>query len=389
MDFRPHPDGESTRVEARALFSELVTEEVRTRVRTSGTLHDATLHRALCERGWLTASWPPDDGGQGRSAVEMVPFFEEAYFADAPLVAALTTMLVAETLRRIGTEHQRRTVLEPIVRGDLLVCLGLSEPDAGSDVAAARTRAVRDGDEWVIDGQKMFTTMAHDADYVYLLARTNPDVAKHRGLTMFLFPMSTPGIEVQRVSTLGGERTNITYYSDVRVPDAARVGGVDDGWSTLAITLAFERGMVPTAGIQCQHLMNQLEQWAQESTGMGGRRPIEDSAVRQRLARLRARTEAARLLGYRSVWTHDQERMPVTEGSMAKLFASELLREIARAAVELVGPESLASIDDRDPVSDGAFEHAYRHSPVEAIYGGTSEIQRTILATQHLGLPRI
>lgn len=386
MDFLTDPAAEALRLEARALFAELVTDDVRRRVRETGTIHDETLHRALCERGWLTASWPIADGGQGRSAVEMAPFFEEAYFAEAPLVAALTTMLVAETLRRIGTPFQREAVLEPIVRGELLACLGLSEPDAGSDVAAARTRAIRDGDEWVIDGQKMFTTMAHAADYVYLLARTDPDAPKHRGLTMFLFPMSTPGIEVQRVDTLGGERTNITFYSGVRVPDTARVGDVNDGWSTLGITLAFERGMVPTAGIQCAHLMTQLEAWAGER-GDDGTRPLDDPVVRARLAQLRSATEVARLLGMSSVWTHDQGTMPIVEGSMAKLFASELLYEIANAAVEIGGAAATVDSDHPGSIADGAFERAYRHSPVEAIYGGTSEIQRTIIA-QHLGLPR-
>jgi len=388
MEFRPDAAGEVVRPVARELFGRLVTDEVRDRVRTTGTLHDTAMHAALCADGWLTSAWPAEDGGQGRTALEMEPFYEEAIYAEAPIVGGLTTMLVAETLRRIGTPLQRETILKPIVEGSTLVCLGLSEPETGSDVAAARTRAVRDGDSWLVNGQKMFTTMAHDADFVFLLARTNTEVPKHRGLTMFIIPMTTPGIEVQRVDTLGGERTNITFYSDVEVPDTARVGDVDRGWDVLLITLTYERGLTPTAGLQCSHLDDLLERWATETQDDEGRRPIDTPAVRTRLARHRARTEVARLLGRRSIWTHDQGGMPVVEGSMAKLFAAEHLYDLANDAIEMVGPAATIAHGQPGAILDGAFEHIYRHSPVEAIYGGTSEIQRGILASQHLHLPR-
>jgi alkylation response protein AidB-like acyl-CoA dehydrogenase len=388
MDFRPDPTAEAMRAEARALFDRHLTDDVRERMDASGTVFDGDFHRALARGGWLTAGWPVEDGGQGRNAVELAPFYEEAALAGAPLDLTLTTMLVAETLRRAGTPEQRATVLRGIVDGAVNVCLGLSEPDAGSDVAAARTRAVRDGDGWVIDGQKVFTTGAQIADYVFLLTRTDPEVPKHRGLTIFLVPMDTPGVEIQPVHTLGGERTNITYYTAVWVPDSARVGDVDGGWSVLLITLAFERGMAPTAAGRARRLLDLTVRWAAGAVDDDGRSVLDDPAVRLRLARAAIAAEVGRLLGLQAVSAHAKGTLPVVEGSMAKLFASEALQDIVGSLLELVGPAAVLASGAAGSPMAGALEAAYRHAAVETIYSGTSEIQRDIIATQGLGLPR-
>jgi hypothetical protein len=388
MDFRPHPGAEEMRLAARALFDRFITDNVVETIHESGTVFDPAFHRALADNGWLTAGWPIEDGGQGRNALDLAPFYEEAALVGAPLDISLTTMLVAETLRRVGTAEQRATVLKEIIGGRVISCLGFSEPDAGSDVAAVRTRAVRDADEWVIDGQKMFTTGAQVADYVFILTRTDPDVPKHRGLTLFLVPMSAPGIEIQRVDTLSGERTNMTFYSSVRVSDSARVGEINGGWSVLMITLAFERGMVPTAAGRCQRLLDQAVRWATDAIDESGLRLIDDPAVRRRLATIAIKTEAARLLGLRAVSIHAGGALPVVEGSMAKLYATEALQEVVGSLLEVLGPAGVLHRDSGVAPMDGEFEHAYRHAAVETIYGGTSEIQREIVASQGLGLPR-
>ena len=344
----------------------------------------------LARGGWLTAGWPIEEGGQGRNAVELAPFYEEAALAGAPLDITLTTMLVAETLRRVGTREQQATILSEIINGNLIACLGLSEPDAGSDVAAVRTRAKSDGDEWVIDGQKMFTTGAQIADFVFLLARTNSGVPKHRGLTVFLVPMDTPGIEVLPVRTLSGERTNITFYSGVHVPDSARVGDVDGGWSVLMITLAFERGMVPTAAGRCRRLLDLAARWASGEVDDGGHRAIDDTSARRRLATIAIQTEVARLLGLRAVSVHAGGELPILEGSMAKLFATEALQGVVGSLLELIGPPGLLPRGTPGAPMNGEFEHAYRHAAVETIYSGTSEISardhrhsRTWFAERH------
>ena len=205
-----------------------------------------------------------------------------------------TSMLVARTLERVGTDAQRAEVVPRIHSGEILVCLGYSEPDSGSDVAAAKTRARRDGDEWVISGQKMFTTLAHESAYVFLLTRTNTDVPKHRGLTMFLVPMGSAGIEVRAMYSLGGERTNVTFYNDVRVPDAARVGEVDGGWDVMAVALAFERQ--PAANGETRRLFERALALARESGA------IDEPVVRDRLHRVAIDVEVGRLLGER-LWS--------------------------------------------------------------------------------------
>src|SRR5438309_1487418 len=233
MDFRFPAGAEVFRAEARKFVAEHVTHELVERAYRTGTMHDWGLHRALGERGFLAGSWPEADGGRGRSVFEMMVLLDELNRAEAPLDGWVVTMSAANTIRIMGTEEQHRTVLPAVVSGDALIAIGFSEPDSGSDVASARTRAVRDGDEWIVNGQKMFTTMAHEARWVFLLTRTDPEAPKHRGLTVFLVPMDTPGIELQPVHTLGWERTNITFYTDVRVDDRWRVGEVNGGWDVI------------------------------------------------------------------------------------------------------------------------------------------------------------
>ena len=216
--------------------------EVIEQAHRTGTMHNKDFHRALGKQGWIAASWPAEYGGQDRDPFEMTALRDELRLAGAPTDGMGLSVIVCQTIRRVGTDDQKRDFIPRALAGEIIMSLGYSEPDSGSDVASIKTRAVRDGDEWVIDGQKMFTTLAHEANYVFLLARTNPDVAKHRGLTMFLVPLDSPGIEIHPVHTVGGERTNATFYNDVRVSDHFRIGEVDGGWGVMTIALTFERG---------------------------------------------------------------------------------------------------------------------------------------------------
>ena len=223
MDFDLGADADAVRKEAREFLAENVSSDIHERMAETGTYYDADFARALGARGWIASGWPVEEGGGGRNWLEQVALNQELRHADAPMDAIGTTMLIAATLRMFGTPEQKE-IMKPAVRGEVVIALGYSEPDSGSDAAAARTRAVRDGDEWVIDGEKMFTTLAQVADYVFVLTRTNPDAKKHRGLTTFLVPTTSAGFSISEVKTLGGERTNITTYEGVRIPDALRSG---------------------------------------------------------------------------------------------------------------------------------------------------------------------
>jgi alkylation response protein AidB-like acyl-CoA dehydrogenase len=237
----------------------------------------------------------------------------------------------------------------------------------------------------VINGEKMFTTHAQVADFVFLLTRTDPAGRKRRNLTMFLVPMDTPGVSVSEVKTLGGERTNITVYSDVRVPDSARVGEVDGAWAVLSSALMFERASTWAPALD--RLVDAALEATSEALPDGGRR-FADPSQRGRIARVAADAEASRLLALRAGWVAAQGGATMSEGPMAKLFSTEAYTRHAADLLDLVGPDGLRSSNDEVPRGAGVIEHAFRHSQVTTIYGGTSEIQRSIIAERGLGLPR-
>jgi len=376
VDFTLSPAAEAFRAEVRAFIAEQLTPEILERTHGSGTLHDWGLHRAMAERGWLSAALPVTGGGQERDPVELAIFFSELEKAGAPIDGLATTMIVAGVIQQIGTDFQKEHVIPQLVSGEALCCLGYSEPDAGSDVAAAATRATRDGDEWVIEGQKMFTSLAHESSWVILLTRTNTEVPKHKGLTMFLVPMDTPGIDVAPIWTMGRERTNSTYYQDVRVNDRSRLGEVDGGWQVMLVALAYERGIM---GGSAQGFT--LWRAARDCAEAIGR--LDDPTVREQLARLAIDNEVCELLTLRTAWVASTGALPGLEGSMTKLFASEAFTRAADRFGDLAGP---AGLWQHGPAAH--LEEARRHAPVMTIYGGTSEIQRNGIAERLLGLPR-
>ena len=385
MDFRFDPETEAFRNEVRAFVAEHLHPDVVERAHDTGTMHDWGFHRALCERGYLAAGWPTEVGGLGRDAIDQTLLMQELYASGAPIDGLNIAAMVGATLLVCGTEQQRAEVLPRILAGEVMCCLGYSEPDAGSDVAAVATRAVGDDDDWVIDGQKMFTTMAQEAHYVFLLARTNLDAPKHKGLTMFLVPMDTPGIEITPVATMGGERTNITFYSDVRVPDSCRVGDVDAGWTVMHAALVYERNSANWG--EPDRLVEAVASWAQEPDELG-HVPLEDPLVREALARASTELEVGRLLLFRSAWLSARGEMPQVEGSMAKLHITEAFVRASADLLDALGTWGLVARGQPGSPLQGLVEHAYRHSVVTTIYGGSSEVQREIIAGRGLGLPR-
>ena len=389
FDFRLGPDVESFRAEVRAFLGEHVTPEVIETAHRTGTIHDWGLHKAMAEAGWISAGWPSEFGGQGRSPLEMNALTEEMYLSGAPVDGLGVASLVAHTLLIDGTEWQKKTIIPEILSGQAMCCLGYSEPDAGSDVASVTTKAVRDGDEWTITGQKMFTTLAHEAHYVFLLTRTNTEVAKHKGLTMFVVPMDTPGISFTPVHTMGGERTNITYYDDVKVDDKYRVGEVDGGWKVMMTALVFERNSAWYG--ELVRLLDHGLGWARGATSPDGGTMIDDPLVRERLARIAVGNEVSNLLGWRAAWMAAEGTLPGVEGTMAKLFTTEHYQQSANDLIDALGAEGLRRHGDATADADiahGWIEAIYRHCQVTTIYGGTSEVLRGIIAERGLKLPR-
>ena len=354
---------------------------------TSGTHHTPELHAQLADDGILGAGWPlayggsDTDPGYARAVLDAV--------SDAELYADgwATTNMVLRTIRNVGTEEQKERIIAAGLRGEILIALGYSEPDSGSDVAAAKTRAVRDGDEWVISGQKMFTSTAQSCSHVFVLARTNLDVPKHKGLTMFLVPTDAEGFELQPIYTLGGQRTNATFYSDVRVPDAMRIGAVDEGWRVMRVALVYERGG-GGKGSAGPTLAERVATWAQSAQRTDGATYYDDPRNQERLARIAIDEEVARLLGMRVRWMNERGELPGVEGSMTKLFSSEADLRHYSELVDMLGPAGVLRPESGAAPLHGELEHHFRSTVVGTIYGGSSEIQREIIAEGRLSLPR-
>jgi alkylation response protein AidB-like acyl-CoA dehydrogenase len=385
FDFELGAEADAFRRTVRAFFRENLTDELREHAHFSWEGHHRDFNRAIAAAGLAFPSWPREYGGEERGGYEQVALEEEFHRAGWTTHALGTTRMVGATLMRFASDELKREVLPRMASGDAVASLGYTEPGSGSDVAAAQTRAVRDGDDWVINGQKMFTSGANVAQYVFLLTRTDPEAKKHRGLTMFLVPLDSPGIEIQAVHTLSDERTNITYYADVRVPDRYRIGEVNGGWSVVSYALSLEHGV--TYPKHHRELLDAAVRWAGEAR-RNGRPAIEDPRVKERLARAAVHFEAARVLSRRSVWVAAEGRPSRGEGPMAKLFETETLVQDAQDLLDLAAPASLLRRGERGALVGGALEFAYRFAPAPTIYAGTSEIMRSIIAQLALGLPR-
>jgi len=386
MDFRLDADTAAFRDEVRNHLQRVLTPEFEERIYRSGVAHDDEFAKGLVDSGYFAPTWPAELGGQDRNVWDDQVLKEEFMRSDAPVYLSETTRMVASIIRAVGTPAMRDRILGAAIKGDITIALGFTEPECGSDVAAATTRAVREGDDWIINGSKMFTTNGHIADYVFLLARTSPDKPKHKGLTMFLVPSDVEGFEAQAVWTLSGERTNITFYSDVRIGDEWRIGDVDAGWQVLGLSLQDEHAS--GWGPHIDRLLHHAEHWAQTSQTEDGSPQLSQTDVRRRIARVAMELEVSMLLQRRCVWMTEEGQIPVAEGPMSKVFSTEALARATQDVVEMVGPDGMRSYFEPTAPEQGRFEHLMRFSLGTTIYAGTSEVQRTIIAQRGLGLPR-
>jgi alkylation response protein AidB-like acyl-CoA dehydrogenase len=391
MDFSFDEDTEQFRAEAEEFFKEFLKED-HTDLHVDGSPANHRFRRAVADKGWLAASWPTEFGGQGRNTLNMLALADEAVFANVPLQDFTATMYVANVLAYMGTEEQQRNIVPELLSGDLRVCLGYSEPGSGSDVAAARTRAVRDGEDWLINGQKMFTSSADDSEYVFLLTRTNMTVPKRRGLTMFLVPLDSPGVEIQLLKTINGRRTCVTYYTDVRVSDSLRVGEVDEGWNVLNFALTFDHGggtntarSLSALGIR---FLDQVVKSLETQESGSSESLLDEPTTRERIGRAAVSNEVARLLTLKTAWNANHNQEAAVDGPVAKLFSRETYQRAALDLLDLFGVEGTLDGGDDQAPGKGWLRFAMLTSIGGTIYGGSSEIQRNIIAERGLGLPR-
>lgn len=383
MDFSEPDHLKFIRAEAQIFVDEHVTTDMVEDELRTGDGVSRPLLRAMGERGWVAAMWPKDEGGAGLDPFETAAMLAVIRGAGGPTVGSGTTMLSANAIRALGSPKLRQAILPGIAAGETLICLGYTEPEGGSDVFACKTRSVRDGDEWVINGQKMFTTFAHRADYCFLLTRSDPMSHGPHGLTMLLVPMDTPGIERQAVQTMGYERTNIVFYNDVRVSNEMVVGQPGEGLHVMRAALEAEQNVAPAS--RTTQLFDAALNWARDTPDGTGDCMIDDPVVRQRLARLAIDSEVAELLGHRVGLL---EQLGAKPGPHAALFGPETYVKWSKEVVDMVGPAAMVDWNDPEAVAAGAFEYHFRCSVASTIYGGSSEVLRSLIAEQLLGLPR-
>ncbi len=386
------PEQEELRRELRSYFGKLMTPERQEALSSTsgGEIGTGNVYRDTVSQmgkdGWLTLNWPEEYGGQNRDPMDSLIFTDEAAIAGAP-VPFLTINSVAPTIMAFGTEEQKKFYLPKIASGDLHFSIGYSEPGAGTDLAALRTTAVRDGDDYVVNGQKMWTSLIQYADYIWLAVRTNPEAKKHRGISVLIVPTAADGFSWTPVHTMAGVSTSATYYQDVRVPVSNRVGEEDGGWKLVTNQLNHER----VALVSAQPIflaLNQVREWAQNTKDAHGNRLVDSEWVQLNLARVHAKAEYLKLINWELASAHSGTLSPA-DASAAKVFGTELATEAYRLLMEVLGPSATLRQDSPGALLRGRVERMHRAALVLTFGGGTNEIQRDIIGMVALGLPRV
>ena len=346
--------------------------------------------RRLYEGGFLGMAWPKEFGGQGASQIEMAIFNEEVARVRAPApLNVLGLTMAAPTIITYGTDDQKKRYLSKILSCEEIWCQGFSEPNSGSDLAAARTRAELQGDEFIVNGQKVWTTLGHIADWCMLVVRTDPDAPKHRGLSYLLVDMRSPGITVRPLRQMTGESEfNEMFFEDVHVPRQNLLGGLNEGWRVATTTLMNERGTTALASVMRYRIVFDEILDLVRSMQRNGGPATTDPSVRQRLAQFYVELEMLRFTSYRAFSQILRGGNPGPEGSISKLAWSELNQRMQEFVIELEGPASQLVKGSPYAVQGGRWQHHFLRSRANTIEGGTSEIQRNIIAERVLGLPR-
>jgi len=371
---------EQLRDELRAYFAEMMTAEVEAAMSNgeAGGSPYRELTLKLGRDGWLGIGWPKEYGGQGRSAIEQFIFFDEAQRAGAP-VPFLTINTVGPTIMQYGTEEQKAAFLPSILRGEVHFSIGYSEPNAGTDLASLRTSAVFDGDEWVINGSKLWTSLVQDADYVWLAARTDPEAKKHRGISIFIVPTSAPGFRYSPIRTIGDATTNATFYEGVRVPHSALVGEVNQGWSLITNQLNLERVALCAPG-GVLRLFEDVCTWARTTRLADGRRVVDQEWARLNLARVYAGLEFLKLINWKVASTLTRGQINPADASVTKVFGTEFYCHAYRLMLEVMGPAGAIKRGSPEVILRGRLERAYRGTLILTFGGGTNEIQRDLIS---------
>ncbi|TDC90548.1 acyl-CoA dehydrogenase [Saccharopolyspora aridisoli] len=381
------PEHEELREELRAYFADLMTPELRQEL-SQGDYGDGGAYEQLVRQmgadGWLALGWPEEYGGQDRSMLDQLIFTDEAAIAGAP-VPFLTLNSIAPTIMRFGTDEQKSHFLPKIAAGEIHFAIGYSEPEAGTDLASLRTTAVRDGEDYVINGQKMWTSLVQYADYVWLACRTDPEARKHRGLSVLVVPTSSPGFSWTPVHTVSGPTTSATYYSDVRVPTSSLVGTENEGWPLVTNQLNHER-VALTSAAPLQLALSEVRDWAAQTRLSDGRRVIDQEWVQQHLARVHAGAEFLKLMNWKIATTAEQHPAPAA-ASATKVFGTEFATEAYRLLMEVLGTSGYVRSGSKGAVLAGRIERMHRSALILTFGGGTNEVQRDIIAAVGLGLP--
>jgi alkylation response protein AidB-like acyl-CoA dehydrogenase len=341
--------------------------------------------KKLAAKGWLGITWPKEYGGQGGEGIYEYLLNEKLSSVGAPQIGK-GVGIIGKTLINVGSEKLKREFLPQILNADVEFAVGYSEPNAGSDAAAMRLKAERKGDGWVLNGQKIFTTSAHFADWYWVGARTDPEVRKHNGISLFLVRMDDPGLTIHSMPTMGGERTNSVFFDDVFVHDEYRVGEENKGFQYIAEALDIERFTLftfsPIRGrvqLLCDHV----------KTATRNGKPLKnDPVLRQRVAQLATECEVARLLGVKFVDAALSGETPTYEASAYKLYATELSLRVANATMDIIGPGAQLGLGTEDAPLNGRAESCYTYTVIDTIGGGSSEVQKNIISKRKLGLPK-
>ncbi|MET8944357.1 acyl-CoA dehydrogenase family protein [Streptomyces sp. NPDC004542] len=384
------PEQQRLRTELRAYFAELVPDNAYARYADPAArkrFYRETVRR-LGTDGWLGVGWPKEYGGRGMTAMEQFIFFDEAAQAGVPLpLMALNT--VGPTIMQFGTEEQKTYFLPRILSGEIDFAIGYSEPDAGTDLASLKTRAVRDGDQYVVNGQKIWTTNGDTADWVWLATRTDPGAPPHKGITMLLVPTSDPGYSCTLINTLASHDTTASYYQDVRVPVSRRVGAENQGWRLITNQLNHERVTLAAHGTMAIRALHDVQRWAAQTKLADGRRVVDLPWVRRLLARTHTRLDAMKLLNWQMVTAVQEGTLTPQHASAVKVYGSEARRDAYAWLMEILAAAGPLKEGSAGAVLHGELERGYRSAVIFTFGGGNNEIQREIISWIGLGMPRV
>jgi 3-oxocholest-4-en-26-oyl-CoA dehydrogenase alpha subunit len=377
-------------LEIRNFLKEVITPEFLQEVeehedKAAGPL-EQEYKRKIVEKGWAAMSWPKEYGGLGLSAVEKFIFFEEFRYAGAPHPFGAAVSIVAPALFKYGTEDNRRDWLAPIINGEIDFALGYSEPNAGTDLASLQTKAVLDGDDWIVNGQKTWNTFGHRVSHQWTAVRTDPEAPKHKGISVIIIPNDAPGVTLVEQHTWGEHTTNEVFFENVRVPRNHLIGELNLGWRILTSALDSER-IVMGSSATLRRTFDELVKFCKHTVS-DGELIIYRPEVRSRLAELHIDLEVALLFGYRGATMMDSGKEASAEASMMKVFATELITKVADYGLQITEMYGQLNKHDKSAPLLGQLEHLYRLAPFHRFGGGTNEVQRNIIAQRGLGLPR-